>query len=98
MTVGVSDSVLGLGSDARASFEEERLGVLLYADDTLIMGDNPVFVQQLLDAIATAGAKFGRRCTVGSFSCYAYAALENWWHPMASRYHLLTRLYIWEPI
>jgi len=59
MTVVVSDSVLELGPEARTAFQKERLRVLLYADDTLLMGDNANFVQQLLDATVTVGARFG---------------------------------------
>ena len=38
-----------------AAFQGQRLAVLLYADDTLLMGHAATFVQQLLDVGATIG-------------------------------------------
>ena len=48
-----------LPAEVQAAYEKGLLDVLLYADDTLLIGFDEGHVQKLLNAIADTGAKFG---------------------------------------
>ena len=47
--------------DCRANFDEfpEALHEFLYADDTLLMGSDPILLQRYMQMVATEGGKYG---------------------------------------
>ena len=59
MTVVIQDSTAKLSSGIREQCQHGVLGVLLYADDTLIVGASENGVQELLNVIAEVGLRFG---------------------------------------
>ena len=59
MTVIVQDAIEMLPEAARRQFDAGSLSIVLYADDTLLIGSSAQSLQQLLDAIATVGRRFG---------------------------------------
>ena len=59
MTVVVSDSICQLGEEMRRQFESGSFSVVLYADDTLVIGDRESAIQEMLNAIADVGSRFG---------------------------------------
>ncbi len=59
MTVVMRDAVGNLGDKAQMEISLGSLSVLLYADDTLLIGRDQDSLQQLLDNIALAGAQVG---------------------------------------
>eukprot|EP00959_Pyramimonas_sp_CCMP1952_P196463 4107700-Pyramimonas_sp.AAC.1 len=48
-----------LGEDALRSLRDGETSILLYADDTLLVGKRETYLQRVLDAIAEAGAEIG---------------------------------------
>eukprot|EP00959_Pyramimonas_sp_CCMP1952_P045990 960665-Pyramimonas_sp.AAC.1 len=59
MTVALHDATGSLSPGAQRAFQEGGLDVLLCADDALIIGAQQEHVQELLDAVARAGAGYG---------------------------------------
>ena len=59
MSVVISDAVDSLGAAAKEHFLSGYLDVLLYADNTLIIGTEGAQLQQFLDAAAHAGSLYG---------------------------------------
>ena len=59
MTVIIQDAVDTLSSEDRQKYQSGNLATLLYADDTLLVGESGPILQRLLDAIATTGAAYG---------------------------------------
>jgi len=59
MTVIVQDALEMLPEAARRQIDAGSLNIVLYADDTLLIGSSAQSLQQLLDAIATVGQRFG---------------------------------------
>jgi hypothetical protein len=59
MSVIVQDAIDLLPANARAQFDAGALSIILYADDTLLVGSSSESLQQLLDNIATVGLRFG---------------------------------------
>ena len=59
MTVLMDDAYKQLGIDAQAEHRQGRLYDVLYADDTLIIGANSVFVTELALAVESAGSRYG---------------------------------------
>ena len=59
MTSIIQDSVETLSSEDRQKYQSGNLATLLYADDTLLVGESGPILQRLLDAIATTGTAYG---------------------------------------
>jgi len=59
MSVMMKDAVGTLCPESQALYGKGSLDSLLYADDTLIVGVAEERVQELLDAVATTGLKYG---------------------------------------
>lgn len=59
MSIIVEDAINDLTPDLKAQIAEGSLSVLLYADDTLLIGSSSRSLQRFLDAIARAGLRFG---------------------------------------
>jgi hypothetical protein len=59
MSVMMEDAVGSLRPESQALYGKGSLDSLLYADDTLIVGVAEERVQELLDAVATTGQKYG---------------------------------------
>ena len=59
MSVLVKDVEKKLDTDIRRSMDCGDMSILLYADDTVLIGRNEHHLQQLLNAIAGAGANMG---------------------------------------
>ena len=59
MTIIIEDSVGLLSAGAQEHFRTGSLDVLLYADDTLVMGVEQAHIQEPLNAIAITGARYG---------------------------------------
>eukprot|EP00959_Pyramimonas_sp_CCMP1952_P121138 2532707-Pyramimonas_sp.AAC.1 len=59
MTAVVEDATRSLTAGARKSLDDGLLDLLLYADDTLLIGANESHLQELLDATASAGVQYG---------------------------------------
>eukprot|EP00959_Pyramimonas_sp_CCMP1952_P087756 1836197-Pyramimonas_sp.AAC.1 len=57
MTMIVQDAARHAEAGVRQALEEESLAILLYADDTLLVGRNQIQLQALLEEIANAGAR-----------------------------------------
>ena len=59
MTVIIKDSIGSLSPDSQTHFQRRLLDVLLYADDTLVIGVEQSHIQELLNAIAEVGGRYG---------------------------------------
>ena len=59
MTILMKDATDKLGQEARTDMETGNMSILLYADDTLLVGRSQQYLQELLDAVAWAGARAG---------------------------------------
>jgi len=59
MTVLMRDATDMLCPTSRELFEKGSLSILLYADDTLLIGSSGPCLQELLDSIAAAGKNYG---------------------------------------
>ena len=59
MTVVIKDSLEKLSAGPKEQCKQGALSVLLYADDTLIVGASQNGVQELLNVIAEVGLRFG---------------------------------------
>ena len=59
MTVVMHDAVCSMSSAAQAAFTSGSLDVVLYADDTLLIGVCEERVQEFLDSVAVVGKRFG---------------------------------------
>eukprot|EP00959_Pyramimonas_sp_CCMP1952_P054359 1136884-Pyramimonas_sp.AAC.1 len=59
MTVVMRDAVELLDEQSKVSFKSGILSILLYADDALVYGRYQRDVQNLLNAVATAGGQVG---------------------------------------
>ena len=59
MSVLIRDAVEGFSPKSREMHESGGLSVLLYADDTLLMGASQTSMQELLDVIARTGLRYG---------------------------------------
>ena len=59
MTVLMDRARKSLNQGAQFALERCQLFDVLYADDTLIAGDNPAFVEEFAAAVGAAGAEFG---------------------------------------
>ena len=55
----VKDAVELLSTETRKQFDEGALSILLYADDTLLVGSSGQCLQEFLDKIAAAGRNYG---------------------------------------
>ena len=55
----MQDAVASLSPESQALYGKGSLDSLLYADDTLIVGVAQERVQELLDAVAATGLKYG---------------------------------------
>ena len=58
MTVIIQDSVESLSSEDKQKYKKGTLATLLYADDTLLVGETGPGLQRLLDAIAATGRSY----------------------------------------
>eukprot|EP00959_Pyramimonas_sp_CCMP1952_P465104 9487707-Pyramimonas_sp.AAC.2 len=67
MTVLVWGAVAKLNGEERSEMSAWSLQVLLYADDTLLIGRNQDSLQHLLDHVAAAGAQVGMQLHWGKF-------------------------------
>ena len=61
MNVMMEDAVGSLSAESQALYGKGSLDSLLYADDTLIVGVAEERVQELLDAVAATGLKYGMK-------------------------------------
>ena len=68
MTVVIKDSEEMLSSGPREQCRQGILSVLLYADDTLIIGASQSGVQEFLNAIAQVGLRFAWSYTGTNFN------------------------------
>ena len=59
MTVLVKDAVELLNPETRKQFEGGALSILLYADDTLLIGSSRQCLQEFLDKISATGRNYG---------------------------------------
>jgi len=59
MTVVVQDSISQLSPKSQQLHIEGALSILLYADDSLLIGASEAGLQELLDAVAQMGGRFG---------------------------------------
>ena len=59
MTVIVEDAVKSLSEEDQQLFYNDGSSILLYADDTLLMGSSEDSLQRLLTAVAEIGGRFG---------------------------------------
>jgi len=59
MTVVMDDAVHCMSDGTQAAFNFGSLGVVLYADDTLLIGVSEGRVQEYLDTVAAVGKRFG---------------------------------------
>jgi hypothetical protein len=59
MTVVMHDAVHCMSDGAQAAFNSGSLGVVLYADDTLLIGVSEGRVQEFLDTVAVVGKRYG---------------------------------------
>ena len=59
VSVLCDDAVQSLQPHVQEKFGKGSLDAFLYADDTLLVGVSQHCVQELLDAVASAGAKYG---------------------------------------
>ena len=59
MSVMMKDTVGSLSLESQAMYGTGSLDSLLYADDTLIVGMAEERVQELLNAVAATGKKYG---------------------------------------
>ena len=59
MSVVVRDSVKCMGSMSQATFDKCMLDIVLYADDTLLIGSSGADVQEFLRAVKKSGKRFG---------------------------------------
>eukprot|EP00959_Pyramimonas_sp_CCMP1952_P160369 3354317-Pyramimonas_sp.AAC.1 len=59
MSVVIKRAEDKLGEDALRSLRDGETSILLYADDTLLVGKHETYLQHVLDAIAEAGAEIG---------------------------------------
>jgi hypothetical protein len=67
MSVITHDAEHQLGSAAQAALQAGSLGVVLYADDTLLIGVSEDRVQELLDSVADVGFQFGMELHFSKF-------------------------------
>ena len=59
MTVVMDDAKHCMSDGTQAAFNSGSLGVVLYADDTLLIGVSEGCVQEYLDTVAAVGKRFG---------------------------------------
>jgi len=59
MSVIVQDAISMMPSGAKAQIDSGSLSIVLYADDTLLIGSSAASLQHLLDSIAVVGLRFG---------------------------------------
>ena len=77
MTVIVHDAVGSLAPDVRERFGTGSLEVLLYADDTLLLGSAEGDLQALLDAVSRVGAQYGMELHWSKFQLIELNATYN---------------------
>jgi len=80
MSVLCKDAISSLGQDVQESFGNGSLDAFLYADDTLLVGVSQQGVQELLDAVAQTGARYGMELHWNKFQLLQIGAV----------YHLVT--------
>ena len=59
MTIVVKDAVERLSFSSKARFDNGALDVILYADDTLLLGLEEGPLQEFLDSVSQVGGRFG---------------------------------------
>ena len=59
MTVLIQDVAAELGEEDRARLKRRDLDVVLYADDTLLIGSSEDGLQRLLETVEAIGARYG---------------------------------------
>ena len=59
MTILMHDAVALLGKDAKEAYEIGTLSDIEFADDTMLMGVNHIFLQEVTDAVEKVGREFG---------------------------------------
>ena len=67
MSIIIQDSIQILPEVFQKMIDADTLSVLLYADDTLVIGSTSASVQALLNAIATVGRRFGMELHYSKF-------------------------------
>jgi len=67
MSVIIKDSIEQLPAAVQHTFSTGSLSILLYADDTLLLGTSESSLQQLLDAIAAVGLRYGMELHYSKF-------------------------------
>ena len=65
MSVLMHDAIGMLSPAARAAYERGDLADITFADDTLLMGVSPQFLSEFLDAMASAGRRYGMELHYG---------------------------------
>eukprot|EP00959_Pyramimonas_sp_CCMP1952_P049894 1042619-Pyramimonas_sp.AAC.1 len=61
LTTIVQDAARHAETGVRQGLEEESLAIVMYADDTLLVGRNQIQLLALLEENANAGARLGSR-------------------------------------
>ena len=59
MTLLIHDAMALLGKDAKEAYEIGTLSDIEFADDTMLMGVNHIFLQEFTDAVEKVGREFG---------------------------------------
>ena len=65
MSLLMHDAVGMLSPQAREAYERGDLADITFADDTLLSGASPKFLAEFLQAVATAGARYGMELHYG---------------------------------
>jgi len=65
MSVLMQDAVELLSPAARRAYDQGDLADLAYADDTLLLGVSPIHLTEFMQAVATAGERFGMELHYG---------------------------------
>ena len=81
MTVVIADSVRELDAEAQAAFQQGRLAVQLYADDTLLLGDCAANIQNQLDSITSVGSRYGLTLRPSKFQLLRIRCSEELYGP-----------------
>ena len=59
MTIVMADAVQEMPEEEREAYKDGSLMTILYADDTLLVGDQQEKLQAFLDAVAKVGLRYG---------------------------------------
>jgi hypothetical protein len=69
MSVITNDAIANLSTESQQQLVNGSLDVVLYADDTLIIGASEARLQELLESVADVGGRYGMELHWSSSNC-----------------------------